>query len=91
MPTLERTVKVVNTKGLHMRAATVLAQTASRYRSTMRVRHGEAVADARSVMNLLLLTAVKGAELHLEASGEDAEQAMGEVVGVIERGFFEES
>ena len=40
------------------------------------MRHGETVADARSVASLLTLGAARGARLHLSADGADAEAAL---------------
>ncbi|MGM0577206.1 MAG: HPr family phosphocarrier protein [Myxococcota bacterium] len=89
MDTLERTLTIQNSKGLHVRAATVLAQTAARYQAAITVEHNGERANAKSVMNLLLLTAPQGAEVQVSVSGEDAEEALEAVSKVIEGGFGE--
>jgi phosphocarrier protein len=89
MPTAERTLTIVNAKGLHVRAATVLAQTAARFGATVTVARGGDKANGKSVMNLLLLTAAKGTEVHVTTAGDDAEEALAAVSKVIEDGFYE--
>ncbi|KAF1021538.1 MAG: Phosphoenolpyruvate-protein phosphotransferase [Paracidovorax wautersii] len=69
--------------GLHARPAGVWAQTARGFKSQVRVRCGEAVADARNVASLLSLGAGRGAQLHVSAQGEDAAQALRRLLDVI--------
>jgi phosphocarrier protein len=87
--TAEKSLNITNEKGLHVRAATVLAQTANKFRSVVTVEHGGERANGKSVMNLLLLTASRGAKVKVSAVGEDATQAVDAIAQVIERGFYE--
>lgn len=89
MPILRRTVTLPNEKGLHVRAATALTQTAQRFRSSVSLEHDGTRSDARSVMQLLLLQAAKGAEVKIECSGDDAGEALEAVASLIEHGFGE--
>ncbi|MEZ4265224.1 MAG: HPr family phosphocarrier protein [Myxococcota bacterium] len=89
MSTLERTVTIGNSKGLHVRAATMLAREAGRFHAEVTLEHRGVQANGKSVMNLLLLTAAKGAEVRVRVIGEDAVEALAAVVGVIEGGFGE--
>ncbi|XAH23904.1 phosphoenolpyruvate--protein phosphotransferase [Xylophilus sp. GW821-FHT01B05] len=77
--------------GLHARPAAQWAQTAARFRAALRVRHGDAVADARSVAELLGLGAARGAALRLSAQGEDAEAALAALRDAIQRLGAEET
>lgn len=89
MATLEKTLVIPNEKGLHVRAATILAQTAGRFSSSIVIEHAGERANAKSIMNLLLLTASKGTHVHVTASGEDAQEALGAIAELVERGFYE--
>lgn len=89
MDTLEQTLTITNTKGLHVRAATALSQTASRYDATITLEHGGERANAKSVMNLLLLVAPKGARVRVNAAGPDARAALDAIAELIEAGFGE--
>ncbi|MDQ1614037.1 MAG: phosphocarrier protein HPr [Pyrinomonadaceae bacterium] len=89
---LEKRVVIVNRLGLHARAAAKLVRTAGVYRSSVRLERadGGAVADAKSILSVLLLAAARGTELRLTVEGADEGEAMGAVCALIENGFGEE-
>ena len=89
METATATFEIINNKGLHVRAATLLAQKAAAFESTISVEHVGERANAKSVMNLLLLTAPVGATVHVIASGSDAEAAVAAIGELILSGFGE--
>ncbi len=75
--------KIVNTLGLHARAATKLVQLASRYPCDVEVAHDGQSANGKSVMGVLLLCGAKGTIVEVRASGEKAQEcvdAIGELI-----------
>jgi phosphocarrier protein HPr len=86
----EAAVQIKNRLGLHLRAATTLAQTAARFKSTITVGRGDNQVSARSVTALIMLGAGKGTKLRLKAEGEDAQAAVAELVQLFSDGFGEE-
>jgi phosphocarrier protein len=75
--------KIVNTLGLHARAATKLVQLASRFPCEVEVAREDQAANGKSVMGVLLLCGSKGTVIEVRASGERAEecvQAIGELI-----------
>lgn len=72
----EDTFEIVNRLGLHARAASRLVQTASSFPCEVRVRRAEQVANAKSVMGVLLLCGAKGTRVTVEADGEQADEAV---------------
>ena len=62
--------------GLHVRQAGLLVRTACKFAATIQVRHKGHIANARSIISLLLLCATMGATLEVEAQGEDEEKAI---------------
>ena len=62
--------------GIHLRRAGKIAQLAARFRSSIQCRLGGKVADARSVISILILCAGLGATLEIEASGPDEREAI---------------
>jgi phosphocarrier protein len=86
---LNRTLTILNPKGLHVRAATVLATTLKAFDAEVTLTHGDQSANAKSVMHLLLLTAAKGARVEATASGPQAQEALEATAHVIEDGFGE--
>jgi phosphocarrier protein HPr len=84
-----RTFTIVNTLGLHARAAAQLVQTANRYRSEIHVEKDGTEVNGKSIMGVLTLAAAKGTTITVSCDGEDAEAAMVALAKVIENGFGE--
>jgi phosphocarrier protein HPr len=86
----EAAVQIKNRLGLHLRAATTLAQAAARFKSKITIGRGTNQASARSVTSLIMLGAGKGTKLRLKAEGEDAQAAVDELAQLFSDGFGEE-
>ncbi len=87
--TAGRNVLLPNADGLHARPAAVLAATAKRYRSEIRLRCGEQVANAKSVVSIMLLATHANDRLQLEATGVDAEAAVAALAELVAAGSGE--
>ena len=87
---LEQNIEIINKLGLHARAAAKLVNTASRYASRVELEHKGQVADAKSIMSVLILAAAQGSHLIIRCTGSDEEQAMEAVTGLINNMFDEE-
>ncbi len=84
------TVRIVNRRGLHARAAAKLVNAAERFSANVEVvRDGQAV-SARSIMGLMMLGAGMGSTIELRADGFDAHEALEALAGLIEAGFNEQ-
>ena len=83
-------VKVINSLGLHARPASMLVQVASRYNSDISLSRDEMKINAKSIMGVMMLAAEKGAEVEIEAVGNDAEEAVAAVKELFIRKFDEE-
>lgn len=86
----KQSVVIVNQKGLHARASAKLARLACSFGSEITVSHDGASADARSIMDLLLLVASKGCEVEITAKGDDAAAAVTALASLIADGFGED-
>lgn len=84
------TFEIVNRLGLHARAASRLVQTASSFPCAVTVRRAEQVANAKSVMGVLLLCGAKGTKVTIEAEGEQASEAVAALGRLIADRFGEE-
>ena len=74
---------IVNTLGLHARAATKLVQLASKFPCDVEVSRDDQAANGKSVMGVLLLCGSKGTVIEVRASGERADEcvkALGELI-----------
>ena len=81
-------VKVINSKGLHARAAAKLAKIASDYKSIVRVGRTKMV-DGKSILSLMMLAAIKGTVLKIETKGIDEDIAIEAIINLVKSGFDE--
>lgn len=87
---IEKSVKITNKYGLHARPAMQFVEIASRFASDVRLARGETCADAKSIMEVLMLAAENGADLVIKADGEDAEAAVEALTQLVATKFDEE-
>lgn len=83
-------VTIAGKAGLHARPATVLVSLAKEFTSEIRVRHGNQVANAKSLVSLLKLGVEGGQTIRVMAEGEDADQALAQIQAAIVAGLEEE-
>lgn len=84
------TVKIVNTLGLHARAAAKFVGCAKGYASDVQLGRNEQLQDGKSIMNVMLLAAPLGSEVVLQVQGPDEEAAFAALIDLIGRGFDED-
>lgn len=84
------TFEIVNELGLHARAATRLVQLATQFSAEIQLEKDGQTANGKSVMGVLLLCGQKGSSVKITASGQDAEQAVEALGGLIRDRFGEE-
>lgn len=89
MPQHSADIDIINRLGLHARASAKLVETASRFKSSIRIGRGDRLVDARSIMSLLMLGAGHGSSLRLEVSGDDGDEAFAAVTALIADRFGE--
>ncbi|HZR44035.1 MAG TPA: HPr family phosphocarrier protein [Ktedonobacteraceae bacterium] len=90
MPVVETNVVILNRVGLHARPARLLVQAAAKFQSRIQLQKDEKTANARSFINVLKLGVASGDTLHIHAEGDDAEEAVRTLTGLIHRKFDEE-
>lgn len=83
-------VTIINETGLHARPAQLFVQKASEFASAIKVKkEGGATGDAKSILGLMSLGLTKGSKITIEASGDDAEQAVTTLAELVQKGFGE--
>jgi phosphocarrier protein HPr len=80
---------ILNSLGLHARAAAKFVHTAGRFSAQIRVARGEREVDGKSIMGLLLLAAAQGSSIRISADGPDERDAIAALCKLVERGFDE--
>lgn len=88
---MERPVTIVNTLGLHARAAAKLVTLASKFASDIHVKKDAREVSGKSIMGVMMLAAAKGSRLTLRAEGPDAAAALDALEALIARRFDEAS
>ena len=82
---------VINNKlGLHARAAAKIVTLTNKYESIIEINKGDKRADAKSIMKILMLSAPKGTEVKITASGKDENLAIKNLESLIKDKFYEE-
>ncbi len=87
---VQKAVTIGNKYGLHARPAMQLVEIASKFASAIYLMRGEKSADAKSIMEVLMLAAEKGSQLVIKAQGADAEEAVKELSELVASKFDEE-
>ncbi|HUJ75778.1 MAG TPA: HPr family phosphocarrier protein [bacterium] len=83
-------VLICNRLGLHARAAAKLVQLASQFASRITLDKAGEAADAKSIMEVLMLAAAKDSTLTVTVEGQDEDVALEEVQRLIANRFGEE-
>lgn len=78
---------VLNDKGLHTRPSTELARCASSFRSVINLVHNGRLINAKSLLSILMLAAIRGTKIEIRAEGEDAEAAVQALLMLAEQKF----
>ena len=76
---------IKNEEGLHARPASDFSKTASKFKSTIRVIKDGEEFEAKSILMVLCIGAVKGDEIEITAEGEDEQQAKDALVETLDR------
>lgn len=83
------TITVPNELGLHARAAARLVERANGFESEVRVSHRDRTVNGKSIMGVLMLAAAQGAELTIDTTGPDEDEALSGVLSLVKEGFGE--
>ena len=78
---------VINDRGLHTRPSTELVKCATSFKSHVTLEYGGVTVNAKSLLGILMLAAVCGAVVTVEAVGEDAEEAVRSILELASNNF----
>ena len=85
-----KTFTIKNKLGIHVRPATQLVKTASKFDSNIFIKKEDLEVDAKSIMGILMLAASQGCQVVIRAEGKDSKEAVNELGLLIEEKFGEE-
>jgi phosphocarrier protein len=86
----EKDVKVINALGVHARPASMIVQTAMKYKASVQLVKDGAGADAKSIMSVMMLAAAQGSTITVKADGDDADEAIDAIIDLFGKKFNEE-
>lgn len=82
---LEREIVLLNDTGLHARPASMIVKEATKYTSEIKIIKDEKEYNAKSIMSILSMGAIKGDCLVVKAIGDDEEKVVEELGDFIEK------
>ena len=88
--TLSRTVRIGNRRGLHARASAKFVNLATQLDATIEVEKDGNRVCGTSIMGLMMLGAAMGDSVTIHVAGEGAEEALEQLVRLIDERFGEE-
>ena len=86
----ERTVTLVNRRGLHARASAKFVTLAAGQSAIVEVEKDGSKVTGTSIMGLMMLGAAMGDTITIRAEGDGAEAAVAALSGLVEEAFGEE-
>jgi len=86
---VKQEILIQNRKGLHARASAQVVKLAESFKAATYISYEKTRVSAQSIMGLLMLGAGPGSLVVIEGEGDDAEQAVSSLVGLIESKFGE--
>lgn len=89
MTDVQKTVTIINKRGLHARAAAKFSKLAAQFQCDIHVSRADVDAPGKSILDLLMLAASQGKEITIRCSGADAQNALDALADLVERGFDE--
>ncbi|MBU3143264.1 HPr family phosphocarrier protein [Clostridium sp. CF012] len=81
----EAEIVLMNEQGLHARPASIVVKKASKFTSHINLIKDGKEYNAKSIINILSMAALKGDKLKIVASGDDEVKAVEELRIVIEK------
>ncbi|MPZ17905.1 MAG: HPr family phosphocarrier protein [Luteitalea sp.] len=88
---MSREVTIVNSLGLHARAAARFVRLASEFAADVKVTRGSRTLNGKSIMGLLLLGAACGTTMTISADGVDETDAIDRLSALVAAGFGEDT
>lgn len=86
---LETAIVINNKLGLHARAAVKFVNMANRFSADVKIEKDGSEIDGKSILGILTLAAIQGAEIVLKVDGADEEAALKSLVALINNKFDE--
>ena len=80
---IEKSIIIKNKQGLHARPAALFVQIANKFNCDITIAKGKQKVNGKSIMGIMMLEAGTGSKITMVAAGDDAEQALTELEGLL--------
>lgn len=87
---IERSLRIINEKGLHARASAKFVEVVEAHAATAQVEKDGDTVSGDSIMGLLMLGASRGTTINIRTEGEAAEALMEALAALVANRFGEE-
>ncbi len=81
---MSKTYVIKNAIGLHARPAALFVKKAAEFDANIKVLKDNKEADAKSIISIMALGAMKGSSITLSADGPDAEKSIDALIELME-------
>ena len=87
---VKRVLPVTNRLGIHARPAGMIVDITTHAKSDVQIHYGDLRANAKSILNVMMLAAEPGSEVTFVIEGEDEERVADELQQLFENRFNED-
>jgi phosphocarrier protein len=87
---VSESVKIVNKKGLHARAAAAFVRETEKFDAEVEVERDGKKVSGGSIMGLMMLGAAMGEQITITCRGKDAENTLAALKRLIDEKFYED-
>jgi phosphocarrier protein len=84
---LRKEFTIKNKVGLHARPASILVQTANKFKSDIKIEKDGRIVSAKSILGVLSLGAEKGSTIIVTVDGVDEEEALKTIEDLVNNNF----
>ena len=86
---IEKDIIITNKLGIHARPASLIVRTVLKYNSEVTISKDGVTANAKSIMDVMMLAATQDSLIKLQVTGEDEDEAVKEILSIFEANFDE--
>lgn len=86
---IQRDIVISNSLGIHARPASLIVQTAMPFECDIVIEKDGTIANAKSIMNVMMLAAGHGSTVTVKATGKDEQKAIDSICQLFEAKFNE--
>ena len=87
---IEKSLVVQNRQGIHARPAGMIVEITSRANCDVTFKYQDMTANAKSILNVMMLAVIPGAELQVIVDGDDEVETMAKLEQLFDDKFHEE-